>query len=309
MNKLRILENTVGSRKSVQAIDSSSYMKKALITDKVTTHFFITLSKSIARTSFSRPTALSRIILSCLIALPAFAAEKLTVVSSPQQTAVVELYTSEGCSSCPPADQWLKALIDVPKEELDVLALAFHVDYWDYLGWKDRFGSPKHTSRQRQLGANNDQASIYTPEFFVDGAEARGTRKIIEKIRSSNKKTAVLQLKLSVSKEGEILQLELQSAAEDAPSGSLHSRFFVYESQLASDVKRGENSGEILRHNQVVRYMSPAVQLEDNSQHEIRIDPDWQLEYMGIAAMITSPGNETYLQAVHTPITGLLVQQ
>jgi hypothetical protein len=249
------------------------------------------------------------IILSCLLALPAFAAEKLTVVSSPQQTAVVELYTSEGCSSCPPADQWFEALIDVPKEELDVLALAFHVDYWDYIGWKDRFGSPKHTSRQRQLGANNNQGSIYTPEFFVDGAEARGTRNVIEKIRISNNKTAVLQLKLSVSKEGETLRLELQAASEDTLPEILHSRFLVYESQLSSDVTRGENSGETLSHQQVVRYMSPALRLEDNSRHEINIDPDWQLANIGIAAMITSPGNETYLQAVHTPITALLVQQ
>jgi len=249
------------------------------------------------------------IILSCLLALPAFAAEKLTVVSSPQQTAVVELYTSEGCSSCPPADQWFEALIDVPKEELDVLALAFHVDYWDYIGWKDRFGSPKHTSRQRQLGANNNQASIYTPEFFVNGAEARGTRNVIEKIRISNNKTAVLQLKLSVSKEGETLRLELQAASEDTLPEILHSRFLVYESQLSSDVTRGENSGETLSHQQVVRYMSPALKLEDNSRHEINIDPDWQLENIGIAAMITSPGNETYLQAVHTPITALLAQQ
>jgi len=248
------------------------------------------------------------IILSCLLALPAFAAEKLTVVSSPQQTAVVELYTSEGCSSCPPADQWFEALIDVPKEELDVLALAFHVDYWDYIGWKDRFGSPKHTSRQRQLGTNNNQGSIYTPEFFVDGAEARGTRNVIEKIRTSNKKASVLQLKLSVSKEGETLRLELQTASEDTLPEILHSRFLVYESQLSSDVTQGENSGETLSHQQVVRYMSPALRLEDNSRHEINIDPDWQLENIGIAAMITSPGNGTYLQAGHTPITALLVQ-
>jgi hypothetical protein len=159
------------------------------------------------------------------------------------------------------------------------------------------------------LGANNNQGSIYTPEFFVDGAEARGTRNVIEKIRISNNKTAVLQLKLSVSKEGETLRLELQAASEDTLPEILHSRFLVYESQLSSDVTRGENSGETLSHQQVVRYMSPALRLEDNSRHEINIDPDWQLANIGIAAMITSPGNETYLQAVHTPITALLVQQ
>ncbi len=250
------------------------------------------------------------IILCCLLAVPAFAAEKLTVVSSQQQTAVVELYTSEGCSSCPPADQWLEALIRVPRDELDVLALAFHVDYWDYLGWKDRFGSPRHTSRQRQLGVNNNQRSIYTPEFFVDGAEARGTRKVIEKIRSSNNKQARIQLKLSVSKTDDALQLELHStnpeALSEALSSTLHSRFIVYESQLATDVKRGENSGELLQHQQVVRHMSSARALEDSSFYSININPEWRLENIGVAALVTTAGNETYLQAIHTPITTLL---
>lgn len=248
------------------------------------------------------------IILSCLLALPAFAAEKLTVVSSQQQTAVVELYTSEGCSSCPPADQWLGALIEVPRDELDALVLAFHVDYWDYLGWKDRFGSPRHTSRQRQLGANNNQRSIYTPEFFVDGAEARGTRKVIEKIRNSNSRTALIQLKLTVSKTDDTLQLELQTTNPEALSSALHSRFIVYESELASDVKRGENSGELLRHQQVVRHMSSARQLEDRSRYSINIDPEWRLENIGVAALVTTAGNKTYLQAIQTPITTLLPQ-
>jgi len=248
------------------------------------------------------------IILSCLLALPAFAAEKLTVVSSQQQTAVVELYTSEGCSSCPPADQWLGALIEVPRDELDALVLAFHVDYWDYLGWKDRFGSPRHTSRQRQLGANNNQRSIYTPEFFVNGAEARGTRKVIEKIRNSNSATALIQLKLTVSKTDDTLQLELQTTNPEALSSALHCRFIVYESELASDVKRGENSGELLRHQQVVRHMSSARQLEDRNLYSINIDPEWRLENIGVAALVTTAGNKTYLQAIQTPITTLLPQ-
>jgi hypothetical protein len=238
--------------------------------------------------------------------MPGYAADKITASSNGQQTAVVELYTSEGCSSCPPADQWLGALIDVPKDELDVLALAFHVDYWDYLGWKDRFGSPKFTSRQRQLGASNRQKSIYTPEFFVDGVEARGTKKVLEKIRNSNSQEARIQLKLSISKTSDELQLELLSSARNPVDNSLHHRFFVYENELMSDVKRGENSGERLFHQQVVRYMSPALNLKDLSRHDITIKPEWNLENIGVAALVTASGNENYLQVVHTPITALL---
>ena len=242
------------------------------------------------------------------MASPTFAAETITISSNGQQTAVLELYTSEGCSSCPSADRWLAALVEVPNDELDVLALAFHVDYWDYLGWKDRFGSPRYTSRQRQLGSNNNQRTIYTPEFFVDGKEARGTRKVLDKIRSANKQQAQIQLKLSISKSSDALQIELQSVTPDAVDKPLQHRYFVYENQLMSDVTRGENSGERLFHQQVVRYMSPELDLKDNNQHKITINPEWRLDNIGVAALVTEPGNENYLQVVHSTITALLDQ-
>lgn len=241
-----------------------------------------------------------------LMASPTFAAETIIISSNGQQTAVLELYTSEGCSSCPSADRWLAALVELPNDELDVLALAFHVDYWDYLGWKDRFGSPRYTSRQRQLGSNNNQRTIYTPEFFVDGKEARGTRKVLDKIRSANKRQAQIQLKLSISKSSNALQIELQSVTPDAVDKPLRHRYFVYENQLMSDVTRGENSGERLFHQQVVRYMSPEIDLKDNNRHKITINPEWRLDNIGVAALVTEPGNENYIQVVHSTITALL---
>lgn len=248
------------------------------------------------------------LLIACLIASPVFAADEITTMSNGKQTAVVELYTSEGCSSCPSADRWLAALIEVPKDELDVLALAFHVDYWDYLGWKDRFGSQKYTSRQRQLGANNSQRSIYTPEFFVDGMEARGTKKVLQKIRNANDQQAQIQLKLVISKSSDELQLELQSTNSMQAVNTLHHRFFVYENDLMSDVKRGENSGERLFHQQVVRYMSPALILREINQHSISINPEWRLDNVGVAVLVAEPGNENYLQVVHSPIAELLDQ-
>lgn len=246
------------------------------------------------------------LLIMSLMASPTFAAETIIISSNGQQTAVLELYTSEGCSSCPSADRWLAALVELPNDELDVLALAFHVDYWDYLGWKDRFGSPRYTSRQRQLGSNNNQRTIYTPEFFVDGKEARGTRNVLDKIRSANKRQAQIQLKLSISKSSNALQIELQSVTPDAVDKPLRHRYFVYENQLMSDVTRGENSGERLFHQQVVRYMSPEIDLKDNNRHKITINPEWRLDNIGVAALVTEPGNENYLQVVHSTITALL---
>jgi len=229
-------------------------------------------------------------------------------MSNGQQTAVVELYTSEGCSSCPSADKWLAALVEVPEDELDVLALAFHVDYWDYLGWKDRFGSPDYTSRQRYLGRANSQRTIYTPEFFVDGVEARGTRKVLDKIRTANKQEAAIQLKLSISKTSDSLQIELMSVTPEASEQPLLHRYFVYENELMSNVTRGENSGERLFHQQVVRYMSPELNFENNNRHKINIDPEWRLDNIGVAALVTAPGAKDYPQVVYSSITALLDQ-
>ena len=82
------------------------------------------------------------LILMSILSLPALADNSLTVTSSKNQTPVVELYTSEGCSSCPPADEWFAALTDLQKSGMDLLPLAFHVDYWDYIGWKGPLRQP-----------------------------------------------------------------------------------------------------------------------------------------------------------------------
>ena len=246
------------------------------------------------------------LILSIILSLPLSAADKITVNSNSNKTAVVELYTSEGCNSCPPADQWFEALIETATDELDVLALAFHVDYWDYIGWKDRFASPKFTSRQRQLGNNNKQSTIYTPEFFVGGLETRGTYRVLDEIYQTNDTHAEIDLELTVARNGNGLTLELLPSSNIHDTNGLHYRYFVYEKNLQSDVIRGENAGKTLKHQHVVRYMSPARKLNSVNSHVISIDPKWKLKDIGVAALVTTPGNLAYLQAVHTSIQPLL---
>jgi len=247
-------------------------------------------------------------MLASLISLSANAVEPIEISSGDRQTAVVELYTSEGCSSCPSADRWLSRLIETPSDEVNVLALAFHVDYWDYLGWKDRFSSADYTRRQRHLGANNLQRTIYTPEFFVNGMEARGTNNILDKIQQANRQQALLDLKLTVSRDETGLLLELHSPGDRSTVGQIHHRYLVYENNLSTDVKRGENSGETLNHQQVVRYMSKAQNLQQNNQHRIAIEPDWNPQNIGVAVLVTSPGERDYLQALHTSVASLLKQ-
>lgn len=249
------------------------------------------------------------LMLTSLISLSANAVEPIEISSGDRQTAVVELYTSEGCSSCPSADRWLSRLIETPSDEVNVLALAFHVDYWDYLGWKDRFSDADYTRRQRHLGANNLQRTIYTPEFFVNGMEARGTNNILDKIQQANQQQAPLELNLIISRDESGLVLELHSPGDRDTIGQIHHRYLVYENDLSTEVKRGENSGETLHHQQVVRYMSPAQILNQKNQHLIPIDPDWNPQKIGVAILVTSPGDKHYLQAVHTSIASLMNRQ
>ena len=243
------------------------------------------------------------LLLAGLAALPAQAVEPIVVDSGATQTAVVELYTSEGCSSCPPADRWLSRLVETPLDDADVLALSFHVDYWNYLGWQDRFSSADHTSRQRQLGANNLQRTIYTPEFFVNGMEARGSNSIVDKIRAAKATPAPLQLRLTVSRDRSGLLLELHAPGDLAGA---HHRYLVYENDLSSDVERGENAGKTLHHQRVVRYMSPAKQLRGDNRHRIEIDLAWNPRNVGVAVLVTTPGSREYLQALHTDVSALL---
>lgn len=246
------------------------------------------------------------LLLASLLALPAYASGPIIVSSGATQTAVVELYTSEGCNSCPPADRWLSRLVETPQANADVLALSFHVDYWDYLGWKDRFSSADFTSRQRQLGANNRQRTIYTPEFFVNGMEARGSNTVLDKIRQANATPAEFRIQLAVTRDQTGLLFDLQAPDGSRLADPAHLRYLVYENNLSTDVKRGENAGKTLRHQRVVRYMSRARRLQRENSYRVEIDPAWNPENVGVAVLVTTPGSLEYLQALHTDVSSLL---
>src|SRR5213595_2381873 len=113
---------------------------------------------------------LGLIPLLCAAALTSQAADRV-FESGPQKVHLLEPFTSEGCSSCPPAEAWLSKLKDEPRLWKDFVPLAFHVDYWDHLGWRDPFASKEWTARQYQYSTNWKSESVYTPGFVLDGRE------------------------------------------------------------------------------------------------------------------------------------------
>ena len=186
------------------------------------------------------------------LALPlgAAAADVCSARSGPNAMRVVELYTSEGCSSCPPADRWLSTL----KGQPEVVALAFHVSYWDRLGWKDRFASPAYTQRQAEQQAVNGARYSYTPQVVVNGIDE--PRWHARPLPSAGERRAPVLL--SLAREGLAYQAVVTPEA-GAPQ-RLAAYWVLTEDGHRTAVKSGENEGATLGHDFVVRQYQPVAQ-------------------------------------------------
>lgn len=182
------------------------------------------------------------------VAFAAGAAPQCSVVGPARVPMLVELYTSEGCSSCPPADRWLSSLRHRP----GVLALAFHVGYWDRLGWKDRFADPAHTRRQVESLRTSGARQPYTPQVIVDGADQPGWRRIDPPGAASRPTPSVA---VTVRRDAVGYVAELRAGA-DAPQ-RLQAYWAVTEDRHSTVVRSGENGGATLEHDFVVREYLP----------------------------------------------------
>jgi hypothetical protein len=167
-------------------------------------------------------------------------AEPLHFASGARQTALVELYTSEGCSSCPPAERWLAGLSDDPGLWQDFVPVAFHVNYWDNLGWPDRFASHQFTQRQYALAATWASSSVYTPCFVRDGAEWHPSTAPA----ASDKVTGLLVANYDQASG----QCRVKFLPVEKPPGNYEVHVALLGGGLASNVTAGENAGETLRH-------------------------------------------------------------
>ena len=181
-----------------------------------------------------------------VIAPAALNAESLELQSSAARVSLLELYTSEGCSSCPPADRWLSNLKDDPRLWQEVVPVAFHVDYWDYIGWPDRFASPDYSLRQKSHARSGRVASVYTPGFVLAGEEWRSWffRPVLKV--ASDEHVGPLTLELDDDR----VRARFQPAS--LPHRDLELHVVVLGFDLETDIKAGENQGKTLKHDFVV---------------------------------------------------------
>lgn len=176
--------------------------------------------------------------------------------SEPQAKAVIELYTSQGCSSCPPADK----LVGKLAERSDVIALTFPVDYWDYLGWKDTLASPAYSARQRAYAKARGDGQVYTPQVVIGGSShevgshASAIKSAISRSREKLKKAHV---ELTMHTEGDTLIITAGAAPEGVRIKPATIWLALVKKSQAVKITRGENRGRTITYHRVVRDMTP----------------------------------------------------
>lgn len=185
---------------------------------------------------------------------PGTAAASCVARSGTTLVPLVELYTSEGCSSCPPADRWLSTTFPPAAPDPTVAVLAFHVDYWDRLGWTDRFAQPAFTARQYAAMRANGATFVYTPQVLLQGKDVPPGRRARVADDASRARRAAPQATLAIDATGVADGAPVRVRADVAP-GRHDAQLWLaqVESGLATEVKAGENSGARLAHDHVVR--------------------------------------------------------
>jgi hypothetical protein len=246
------------------------------------------------------------------LALPVFAHAGTCTRQSPAHTvALVELYTSEGCSSCPPADRWLGELPRRFSSD-QVVPLALHVDYWDHLGWRDSFAAPRFTARQRALSRSGGRNFVYTPAVFAAMKEFRGWPEadaFAQRVRAINSRPARadIMLALEAGQAGAVvMSVRFNVPAAADRTADLEGIVVLYESRLTSEIRAGENRGETLRHDFVVRHWSAPLAIDARSGHaELRARIDlprqWDRARLGVVAFVQAAQSGDVLQALAMP--------
>ena len=245
-------------------------------------------------------------------ALPMLAQAATCTRQSPAHTlALIELYTSEGCSSCPPADRWLGEL---PRRFAadQVVPLALHVDYWDYLGWRDPFAAPQFTQRQRALSRSGGRSFVYTPAVFAGMKEFRGWSDrddFARRVKAINEQPARADIALEFADTqagAATLTARFSVPAIADRAAELEGVLVLYENRLTSEIRAGENRGETLHHDFVVRYWSDPVAIDARTGRaelsaKIDLPARWNRARLGVAAFVQTAQSGVVLQAVAMP--------
>lgn len=220
---------------------------------------------------------------------------------------LLELYTSEGCSSCPPADKWIS---QIKHDKTKVTPLAFHVDYWDYIGWKDKFSKSEYSDRQRKIAAFGGTGFVYTPQFVFNGRDFKGwdDSRLNSAINEVQNSAAQANLSISVITEANG-GLTLKTHAESLNPDQLNTTdIFValYENGLLTNVQAGENAGRQLKHDYVVRKLFGAYQIDNQNRFSknFTLSASWANRNAGAVIFLQNSTNGKVIQSLALDFCG-----
>ena len=229
-----------------------------------------------------------------------------TVAKGRDRPVVLELFTSQGCSSCPPADRLLSDLGRRDLEGVELIPLSFHVDYWNYLGWRDVFSRSAWSKRQRRYAEALGSGRVYTPQVVIQGEhDCVGSREScvlqgIERARSRPGRARVEIDRLETSPESFSFRATVRAERLERSAEVIA---VLYESGLLTEVSRGENARRALRNDFVVRALQELGNIEarESRTHRLRasiaLDPQWKIENIGAAVLIQDQTSRLILVA------------
>ena len=242
-------------------------------------------------------TAYLLVILSLVIVDYSYADKQLSSAykasSSKHPVALIELYTSQGCSSCPPAEKWLANLEKSGINKDKAVPLALHVDYWDYIGWKDQFSQKYFTQRQYQYRKTNHSDSVYTPQIMFNGNDVRRVtlNNSLDELRD---KTAPVAFDVEATlHNANNLKLAINFNRIDSIAKNSRVVVVVAENNLEGDIKSGENSGRKLKHNHVVRVWKNLGQIRDKFAFDLEVKPRWNRDNLEVVVIVETTDMQT----------------
>lgn len=216
--------------------------------------------------------------------------------SGEKQVPLIELYTSEGCSSCPPADRWMSKLTEHEDLWSGFVPIALHVDYWDYIGWKDPFASQEYSQRQRQIAAENKERTVYTPGVRKAGDEWRSWR--LWGSPTLDDSPLVGGLYLNINDSGQFrANFQLSKSNSNLSEHGLQLNVAVLGLGLSTDVKRGENRGKTLEHDFVVLSLSRISSAEKHAWSGTIDKPTINAQRYALAAWLSEKGRTKPIQS------------
>ena len=253
-----------------------------------------------------RRTAVMVTIIAALLAAARAPATECTAASGPQRVAVLELYTSQGCDSCPPADQWVSALPARKFGSNRVIPLAFHVDYWNKLGWNDPFSQAAFSARQHRQSNRRGVAFVVTPQLLLNGQDYRrnaGYDDLASRLKSINQSAPRADIRIKLNRSGSTMVSTVDvKVPGDAAQRRVQVFIALYEMNLVTAVPAGENKGKTLRHDFVVRKLVGPLALDDNGNitHVDRFDLGRNLkpQDINLAVFVQHPQSGDILQAL-----------